>query len=242
MTNFSLTSTSPAYVHPDPRPAFTTSDLAGGGSLVSAPSNDLGLAPATAGGAVFLTPDALLAYCQSRLDSIDGQVRAAFSQQQLRNSESSAIQGVLQTFQASSGGVTSDSQSCARMETALHDLIEKLKASDPGCPELPRLEQTYNDAVRSGTGPTSALPYEDEGLYPPKQSGPEGDNTFSNTEMQTFISSLQGCASDLNSGSELQMIQLQSLMSQRQTAVQLTTNLVQSLGDQAQKIAENIGR
>ena len=37
------------------------------------------------------------------------------------------------------------------------------------------------------------------------------------------------------------MVQIQSLMSQRQTAVSLTTNLVQSLGDQENKIADNIG-
>ena len=59
--------------------------------------------------------------------------------------------------------------------------------------------------------------------------------------MQSFIDRLQGCASDLNSNSELQMIQLQSLMSERQTAIELTTNLVQSLGNQAEKIAQNVG-
>ena len=70
---------------------------------------------------------------------------------------------------------------------------------------------------------------------------PPSDNTLDNTEMQTFITKLQGCASDLNSSSELQMIQLQSLMSERQTAIQLTTNLVQSLGDQSEKIVDNVG-
>jgi hypothetical protein len=45
----------------------------------------------------------------------------------------------------------------------------------------------------------------------------------------------------LNSGAELQMIQLQSIMSQRQTAIQITTNLVQALGDQLNKIADNVG-
>lgn len=59
--------------------------------------------------------------------------------------------------------------------------------------------------------------------------------------MTELVSGLQGAINDLNSGAELQMIGLQSLMSQRQTAVQLTTNLVQALGDQANKIAQNIG-
>jgi hypothetical protein len=217
--------------------------LSGEGSTSStAPTPDVG--PVAGGGdaGAFLTPDVLFAYCKSRLTSIDSQVESAFGSQQLRNSETSAIQKALQALQGNSGGVTNDATSCTAMEKSLHDLITQLKATDPGCPELAKLTQTYNDLVYSGTGPTSDLPYVDESLYPPKHAGPPGDKTIDSTEMQTFISSLQSCASDLNSSSELQMIQLQSLMSQRQTAIQLTSNLVQSLGDQAQKIAENVGR
>lgn len=208
----------------------------------SSAAADVGLSSASAGSSILLTPDDLMSYCQARLHSIDDQVNGVFGQQQLRNSESSALQGVVQTFQEFTDGVTSDATSCTKMETALHDLIEHIKATDRGCPELPKLEQTYNDLLYSGTDATTDLPYEDKGLYPPKHTDPPGDSTLGSTEMQSFISNLQGCASDMNSGSELQMIQLQSLMSQRQTAIQLTTNLVQSLGDQGQKIAENIGR
>jgi len=198
-----------------------------------------------------LSPDALMAYCQSRLDSIDGQIDRTFNEQEVSNRESSALQQVIATFQTYSAGVTSgDSQGaskCAAMETALSGLIQQITASDPGCPELGKLKQTYNDLLYTGTGPqaatatTPALQYIDESSYPPNQNGPQGDNVIGANEMQGFIQSLQGCASDLNSGSALQMIQLQSLMSERQTAVELTTNLVQSLGDQAQKIAENLG-
>ncbi|HEY8041388.1 MAG TPA: hypothetical protein VIF15_16395, partial [Polyangiaceae bacterium] len=61
------------------------------------------------------------------------------------------------------------------------------------------------------------------------------------TDVKGWIQELSDVQSTINQGSELQMIKLQSLMSQRQTAIQLTTNLVQSLGDQLNKIAENIG-
>lgn len=200
-------------------------------------------------GAATLSPDALMAYCQSRLDSIDGQVRSTFHDQEVRNGEISALQQVIAQFQTYSGGVnTGDSQGsskCADMENALNGLILQLRASDPGCPELGKLEQTFNDLLYTGTGPqtaaTPALQYWDESTYPPNKNGPVGDNIIGATEVQSVVQSLQGCASDLNSGSELQMIRLQSLMSERQTAVELTTNLVQSLGDQSQKIAENIG-
>jgi hypothetical protein len=196
----------------------------------------------SADGSILLTPDALLAYCQSRLKSIDGQLRGVLYGQQVRNTEVSAIQQVLQKFNSATDGVNGDSTTCTNMEKSLYGLIRQLKDSDPGCPELPKLTQIYNNLVYSGTGPTTDLPYVDEDLYPANQQGKRGDNILSTSEIQGYSSGLQACASDLNSDSELQMIQVQSLMSQRQTAVQLTTNLVQSLGDQAQKIVENVGR
>ncbi len=59
------------------------------------------------------------------------------------------------------------------------------------------------------------------------------------TAMST--TAVENIQKDLNSSTELSMINLQSLMSQRQEAIQLCTNLVQSLGDQVNKIAENVG-
>jgi hypothetical protein len=48
-------------------------------------------------------------------------------------------------------------------------------------------------------------------------------------------------SANLGKDSELGMISLQSIMSQRQSAIQICTNLVQSFGDQMNKIAANIG-
>ncbi len=76
----------------------------------------------------------------------------------------------------------------------------------------------------------------------PRTGSKQGDNLISSTELQGYVQTLSDAAGNLNSNSELEMVQLQSLMSQRQTAVSLTTNLVQSLGDQENKIADNIGK
>jgi hypothetical protein len=195
--------------------------------------------------AASLSPDALMAYCQSRLDSIDGQVQSTFAMQEVRNSQTAAVQQVLATFQKYSGGVdggdSAGQSKCAEMEKALYDLITQLKSSRVPCADLGKLEQTYNDLVYTGTGPTSGLPYLDESTYPPNESGPKGDNIIDSQEMSGFIGTLQGSVNDLNSGSELQMIQLQSLMTERQTAISLTTNMVQSVDDALQKVADNIG-
>ena len=111
------------------------------------------------------------------------------------------------------------------------------------------MTKTYNDMVWSGDGgaqhtssPNPSDPdFIDEGLYPPNQLGPQGDKILQSQELQGYAQTLTDAAGNLNSNSELGMVQIQSLMSQRQTAVSLTTNLVQSLGDQENKIADNIG-
>ena len=53
---------------------------------------------------------------------------------------------------------------------------------------------------------------------------------------------LDALVSDINSSAQMDMINLQSLMSQRQTAVQLSTNIIKSLSDSADAIVHNIGK
>ncbi|MBR1151067.1 hypothetical protein [Bradyrhizobium sp. JYMT SZCCT0428] len=43
-------------------------------------------------------------------------------------------------------------------------------------------------------------------------------------------------------GGELHMIRLQSLISQRQMAIQLTTNMLRAMNDSTRTIAGNIGK
>jgi hypothetical protein len=206
--------------------------------LISPPSAD-GAEPSGDANA-YLTPDALMAYCQSRLRSLDSQMQTAMDSEKHVAADISSIQVALEALQPHSSG-TSSVDDCKKMEMALHDAIEQIYATDPGCQELGKLKQMYNDLVWSGTGQTESTPYVDKDLYPPASNGREGDSILISQEMTGFINGLQGCVTNLNSGAELHMIQIQSFMSQRQTAVQLTTNLVQSLDDQMNKIASNIG-
>jgi hypothetical protein len=189
-----------------------------------------------------LSPDALMAYCQSRLDSIDGQVQTSFDSQQKNANEISQIDSVLADLKTYSSNGTTSPEVCTSLENSLAAVITQMKSSDPGCPALPGLTQTYNNMVWSGTGGTNGPQFIDRDKYPPQPVGNvSGDNDFSNDEIQSFTQSLSDAAANLNSGSELEMVNLQSLMSQRETAISLTTNLVESLGDQENKIADNIG-
>ena len=66
--------------------------------------------------------------------------------------------------------------------------------------------------------------------------------TMTTDQVATLNQNLKNDAADLNSDSEMTMITLQSLMSQRETAVQLSTNLIQSLGQQSSDITKNVGQ
>jgi hypothetical protein len=197
-----------------------------------------------------LSPDALMSYCQARLDSIDGQVKSSFDAQQRNASATNKIDQMIASLKLYDGSDQTDPSVCKQLETQFQGLIKSLKETDPGCPVLPSLTQAYNSMVWSGDGGStfthSTNPddpdFIDNGKYPPmNQNTPQGDNKIGTQELQGYVQTLTDAASDLNSNTELGMVQLQSLMSQRQTAVTLTTNLVQSLGDQENKIADNIG-
>jgi hypothetical protein len=197
-----------------------------------------------------LSPDALIAYCQSRLDSIDGQVKDLFQRQQLNAAATQKIDQVMTSLQDYDGKNQTDPAVCKQLETEFQGLILYLQKNDPGCPELPALTTAYNSMVYSGDGGAqythSTNPddpdFIDKTLYPPDTGGNvQGDKILGMEELQGYVQTLSDAAGNLNSDSELGMVHLQSLMSQRQTAVTLTTNLVQSLGDQENKIVDNIG-
>ena len=123
-----------------------------------------------------LSPDALMTYCQTRLNGIDS--------------------ALLQAIEKVGGNTDA-----GRRLTAV----------------LARVDNTGRDGVSTDGG------------------------KISSDEMKAFIDDVKGIQTDLGASSELGMIQLQSLMSQRQVAIQLCTNLVQSLGDQQNKICANVG-
>jgi hypothetical protein len=69
-----------------------------------------------------------------------------------------------------------------------------------------------------------------------------GDDTCSAAEMDVTMKYLDVVVKDSDSGSQLDMIHLQSIMSARQTAIQLSTNLVAALAESTKAIVSNIGR
>jgi hypothetical protein len=69
-----------------------------------------------------------------------------------------------------------------------------------------------------------------------------GDLEAGEKETKVIMDALDSAAGSARSGAELQMIELQGLMSKRATALQLTTNMLNSMNESLKNIAGNVGR
>jgi hypothetical protein len=160
----------------------------------------------------YLTPDAMLVYCQSRLTGINTQCSDIMTRQEKNANAQSALGDLASTLSL-------------YQESGVNDDVTKKQAVD----------NAYQKAIDGVGGPTSPLG---------EKLANDHDTLFGSGDknaMAALLNATKSHQSELNSDSEIDMIRLQSLMSQRQTAIQLTTNIVQSLNDQANKIVANIG-
>jgi hypothetical protein len=222
-----------------------------------------GTTPTGSGGnspPLYLTPDAIMAYCQSRLQSIDGQVETAMTQQQNCNSEQSAVQGVLneigdlQSQLSGTPPVVNAPASAVKIEGDLESLISQMETTDPTNSQIATLKQLFDTIMATSTGPnkngaqmgfyngsTAAPGSPPNGTAPAQGVNNDEDGTFGSDELTNFSQTLTGVNNALNNSAELGMINIQSLMSQRTTAIQLSTNILQSMDDGMSKIVDNVG-
>lgn len=195
----------------------------------------------------FLTDTSMLAYCGSQLQGIDGEIQKMFADQQKQNEEQQIINQALQVLQGcadgtldSSGASAPNHDECVAMEQALESAISQIEAIDPKASCLTDLKHIHDNLMATGTGGND--PAVGHGYYfgAPTDKNPTPDCNIKSTEMAQFIQALQNVGSGLNNDAQLRMIQIQSLVSEQQTAVELTTNIMQSLDDANKKVVENI--
>jgi hypothetical protein len=194
----------------------------------------------------YLSAGAMLAYCGTQLQQIDSQIQKIFAEQQKQNLEQQVINQALQVLQGCADGTldkngksADNAEQCRAMEKALEKAISTIEQIDPNAPCLQQLKQIHDNIMATGTGDKD--PQMAHGYYVgPNDGNPTPDNNISSTEMANFINALQNVGSGLNSDAQLRMINIQSLVSQQQTAVELTTNIMQSLNDAQKKVVENI--
>jgi hypothetical protein len=215
--------------------------------------------PAVSGADVTtFSPDTLLAYCQTRLGDLDDQINGAMNQQQSAINERQAISqamAALGKFNPGGPQTASDMNTCM---TALDAALQSFPPGDPGgaqfqkaivqmqtdyqyCPPgtLPPNEQLELDNDVKSSDPSTATRVND--LDKLQQSGqllaaPTSDQWTATT------SSFSNVSSDIQGQSEMNFLQMQDLVSQRQQAVELATGMLnkvdQTLEDQAKAVGQ----
>jgi hypothetical protein len=181
----------------------------------------------------FLTADSLLAYCAMKLRSLDSQVQTAFASQKMRGDVSTALTDLQQTFDRAinlpnPGDGEVAAQHHAERVTKINAAFDAAiaKAGGPDTPIGQRIKEQRDDFNKNATGA--------------HHKGDEAD--IHDTEFAGYVKTLGAIQKDLNQEGELEMINLQSLMSMRQQAIQMCSNMVAGLGQSATAVAQNIGK
>ena len=196
--------------------------------------------------ATYLTCDALLSYCETRLRGLDEQVQKSFAGQKRANQDSVTLQNLLNSVSnCLTGGIPADSASAHHLIRAYQWAINAAGPDTPLGQKLVAARDAFIARVSNdgGAGLHAKMNEPDFWSKPLAADADKGlVSGCSGEDIKGFVEQIKGFQTEINQGAELGMITLQSLMSQRQMAVQLVTNMVQSLGEMMNKVAANIGR
>jgi hypothetical protein len=202
-----------------------------------------GTGPTTAWGATYLSPDALLVFCQEQLGGLDHEIKTQMDSQKMQLRERAAVetvQGVLEQFGTAGPKDATEVTTCVN---AFDKAIASLPENDPVAIQLQQKCQQMKDDFGYEPGGISplALPngrvLSDGTVTLPTISKHPADGAWKGTTDD--VSNLAG---DIRSNAEIDMLKLQDLVSQRQQTVQLASGMMskedQTLESQAKAIGQ----
>lgn len=218
----------------------------GGVSNSGAIAGAQGLSPAG------LTPDTLMLYCASRLRDVDGQIAGQMRAQQDAHGAQEKLNAAKRALLE---GNQNDPATKERVMTALRDAYEALPEGDPQRAALNGIFHEYVTTVsynNDGTARTNDKSANGDGynlwnlgekgihdLANRKETGVDNNNIDAK-EVKKYQDSIDGVVTDLGKDAELKMINLQSLISQRQLAIQSVTQMLTKVNEGYSAIAANI--
>ncbi|MCU0691927.1 MAG: hypothetical protein MUF54_11035 [Polyangiaceae bacterium] len=186
-----------------------------------------------------LTPESLMMYLQSRMQSVDDQINELFERQQKSEAIRSKLRdltnelGKLDDYkdnpQAVHGYTQAEEDKCKAdptstgTKTAIEEKIETIIA------EIGELDASLARKLGSDLSQEGYIMFCQDGRY----KGAEV------TATKTYVDNI---GKNLESDASLNMIKLQSMMSTRGQAIQLCTNLVSSVHESPKQIIGNMGR
>jgi len=186
-----------------------------------------------------LSPDAMLDYCQIQLSGLDTQIDGDIKQQESQLRQREAVQQA-QTALEQYG--TTGPQNSADFQKCVAALDQAAASLPPGDPVAAQLETFKNNmSSQYGFDPSKVGQPQEVvlNLFPIGDAGLT--NKPQNNDWQGTTDALGNIADNIKSGAEIQMLQLQDLVSQRQQAVQLASGIMSKEDQTLEGIAKSIG-
>jgi len=175
------------------------------------------------GGFVHLSPELLLEFCDKRLKEIDRQVGDVFRAQDAMNGDAEVLGDLASTLSERNNiAKAKDPKTATEIIEAFDKAI--LQAQSPD------LKKDLAEQLAAFRGGVNAPEANDQ----PGQAHIEAIADAGNR-----VTTLQ---KDISNDSQLNMVMLQELVSKRQQALMMCTNLMASLSEAAKAVAQNIGR
>jgi hypothetical protein len=195
--------------------------------------------PTTTDLPTYLTPDSLVAYCDSRLSSLDTQMQSIFNEQQQNATTTESLDNLATKLNdlpapntASPPTITMSLAQYQAVVGGYYQSIDQLSTTN-GTPG-----QEFTNGVQTALG--AELEQDRESIHQNSTFYTDGTVTVTASTITNVSQNLKTYTSNLNSDSQTQMINLQSMMSQQQTAVELSTNLLQTMSQTAQNTVSNM--
>lgn len=177
-----------------------------------------------------LTPDALLVYIQTSLNDLDTDINGYLDKQ----NQIIAEKKVLHEVEAMLGTKPTNGEELLKLYRDAEAKLAELPPGDPArhAAHLALVNFVKDHNINGGYFRT------DLGTVEHPESMELG--AISDDQWKDLDQNLKNIGDDASSQGETNMIQLQSLMSRRQTAVQLTTNMMNKLDESYASVVKNI--
>lgn len=186
-----------------------------------------------------ITAENVLSYCASRLNALDELIQARFTEQQRRNEALKSMNRTMEILNRYNNGQSKGAAGCNDVHIQQgKDLCEVYNnTKDPEARN--RVAQAYamvtgNDISKTIDPKTGLAVPSKVSLEPSKIAGATAE------EWARKVNDFKTSQDSLSKDNELSMIQLQSIISQRQLAIQLTTQMMAAMHDAKKGIVANI--
>ena len=207
-----------------------------------------GAQAAGSGDATQLTTEGLLLYCQTQLGSLDGEIKSMMDEQ-IRNIDRknalSTVENAMKKYQP-----PKSEAEIREVERAFNEAIESLPAGDPTRRDLEAARDKTMAAFEEEASKSLKIPVPGSGatmfgigtvtIDRETVNRALGLPVMSKEQWGSYVSEVTRLKENVGANAEINMIQLQSAIAKRQTAIQLTTNMMSKLDQAPAMIAQNV--